>query len=68
MAIKQERKKEIKNLIYERAYEIEQKISEDNFLLAKLLGVGKEDVTNVALKVAIKELRVKIENIKELKS
>lgn len=68
MAIKQERKTEIKNLIYERAYEIEQKLSEDNFLLAKLLGVGKEDVTNVALKVAIKELRVKIENIKELKS
>lgn len=68
MAIKQERKTEIKNLIYERAYEIEQKLSEDNFLLAKLLGVGKEDVTNVALKVAIKELRVKIENIKELKN
>lgn len=68
MAIKQERKTEIKNLIYERAYEIEQKLSEDNFLLAKLLGVGKEDVTNVALEVAIKELRVKIENIKELKN
>ena len=68
MAIKQERKTKIKNLIYERAYEIEQKLSEDNFLLAKLLGVGKEDVTNFALKVAIKELRVKIENIKELKN
>lgn len=57
MAIRQDQKNKINNIIYERAYEIETKLSENDFFLAKLAGVKPSDVSNVSLKVAIKELK-----------
>ena len=57
MAIKQECKDKLHVLIYERAYEIEKKLSDDNFFLAKLAGIKPTDVSDVSLKIAIKELQ-----------
>lgn len=55
-------KEQINNIIFERAYEIEQKLSEDNFFLAKMGGVKPESVSDVALKCAIKELQKEFAN------
>ena len=50
-------KKNVQKLIFERAYEIEQKLSEDNFFRAKMAGVAEKDVTDVALKAAIMSIK-----------
>jgi len=50
-------KKNVQNLIFERAFEIEQKLSEDDFFRAKMAGVNPKDVTDVALKAAIMSIK-----------
>lgn len=55
-------KEQINKLIFERAYEIEQKLSEDNFLLAKMAGVKPEQVSDVALNCAIREIKKEFAN------
>lgn len=55
-------KEQINKLIFERAYEIEQKLSEDNFLLAKMAGVKPEQVSDVALICAIREIKKEFAN------
>lgn len=50
-------KEHINSIIFERAYEIEQKLSEDDFFLAKLSGIKPEQVSNIALQCSIKELQ-----------
>ena len=57
MALSLESQKKVKRVIFERAYEIEQKLSEDDFFLAKMAGVRPEQVGEVSLKTAIKELQ-----------
>lgn len=57
MAITQDQKIKIDNVIHERAYEIETKLSENDFFLAKMAGVKPADVSDVSIKVAIKELQ-----------
>lgn len=57
MALSQQTKEKVNQLIYERAYEIEVKLSADNFFLAKLAGLKPEQVEDVALKCAVKELK-----------
>lgn len=52
-----EAKAKVNAMIFERAYEIECKLSEDNYFLAKMAGVKPEQVNDVALKCAIKELQ-----------
>lgn len=60
MALSEKTKKKVQKMIFERAYEIEQKLSEDNFFLAKLAGLKPEQVSDVSLKVAVKELKKKM--------
>lgn len=55
--ITEQTKHKIHNTIYERAYEIEAMLSDDNFFMAKLAGLKPEQVEEVALNVAIKELQ-----------
>lgn len=55
-------KEKIQNMIFERAYEIEQKLSDDNFFLAKMAGIKPDQVSNVALKCAIRELKKEFAN------
>lgn len=55
--ISNEANQAINNLLFERAYEIENKLSEDNFFLAKMAGLKPEQVGDVALECAIKELK-----------
>lgn len=55
-------KKKLQKMIFERAYEIEQRLSEDNFFLAKMGGIKPEQVSDVALKCAIKELQKEFAN------
>ena len=55
--MKTETKAKVNAIIFERAYEIECKLSEDNYFLAKMAGVKPEQVSDVALKCAIKELQ-----------
>jgi len=50
-------KEQLHKLIFERAYEIEEYLSEDNFFIAKLCGLKPEQVGDAALKVAVKELQ-----------
>lgn len=50
-------KEQINNMIYERAYVIEAQLSEDNYFLAKMAGLKPEQVEEVALKCAVKELK-----------
>jgi hypothetical protein len=57
MALSIEKKEKINTLIYERAYEIEQQLSADDFFTAKICGLNPEQVTEAALKVAVKELK-----------
>lgn len=52
-----EAKAKVNAIIFERAYEIECKLSEDNYFLAKMAGVKPEQVNDVALTCAIKELQ-----------
>lgn len=57
MTLTLETKQKINNLIYERAYEIENLLSENDFFYAKMVGVKPEQVSDVALKIAVKELK-----------
>ena len=50
-------KKAIDTLIFERAYEIEAKLSADNYFFAKMAGLKPEQVSDVALNCACKELK-----------
>lgn len=57
MSLSIENKEKINKLIYERAYEIEQELSNDDFFMAKMCGLKPEQVEDVALRVAVKELK-----------
>lgn len=57
MALSIEGKKIIQRAIFERAYEIENRLSEDNFFLAKMAGLKPDQVSDVALKCAVKEIK-----------
>lgn len=57
MALSEEGKEFITNLIFERAYSIEDILSDGDFLQAKTAGVKPDDVSEIALKIAIKEIK-----------
>ena len=57
MSLSIEKQEKINKLIYERAYEIEQQLSEDDFFMAKMCGLNPEQVEDAALRVAVKELQ-----------
>lgn len=57
MALSIEKQEKINKLIHERAYEIEQQLSEDDYFLAKMAGLKPEQVSEVALNCAVKELK-----------
>lgn len=52
--ISTETRNKIYEMICERAYEIENRLSEDNYFLAKMAGIKPEQVSDVSLKTAIK--------------
>ena len=54
-------KKKLNKLIYEVAYELEQRLSENDFLQAKMAGVAPSEVSNVSLKCAVKFIKKLIE-------
>lgn len=62
MPISIESKQKIDKMIFERAYEIENKLSEDDFFLAKMAGLKPDQVSDVALNCAIKELKNNVSN------
>ena len=55
-------KKTLRTLIYERAYEIEKALTADDFLIAKLGGLGTNEyvISDFALKTAMRELKQKL--------
>ena len=55
--ISKEAKEAIHKMIFERAYEIEEALSADNYFKAKMAGIKPEQVSDVALKCATKELK-----------
>lgn len=55
--LSEDTKQKIQQLIFERAYEIEQQLSEQNYLLADMACVRPEQVSEVALRCAVKELK-----------
>lgn len=57
MSLSAKTKKKVDNLIFDRAYEIEQMLSENDFFMAKLCGVKPEQVEDVSLRLAVKELQ-----------
>lgn len=57
MALTSETKQEVQKRIFERAYEIEDKLSEDNFFLAKMAGLKPNQVSAISLRCAVKELK-----------
>ncbi len=59
------KKQKVQELIYERAFEIEEELSKDDFFLAKLTGLKPEQVSDVALSCAIKELKDIYSEIKQ---
>lgn len=63
--ISEETKNKLQKIIFERAYEIEEKLSEDNFFLAGIAGIKPEQVSDVALKVAVKELKKEFNHLKQ---
>jgi hypothetical protein len=62
MSLTKNTKEKINQLIYERAYEIEQILSEDNFYRAELCGIAPEEVSNVSLQTAIKIIKKELHN------
>lgn len=60
--LSKETKEKVQKMIFERAYEIEQKLSDDNFFLAKMAGIKPDQVSNVALNCAIRELKKEFAN------
>lgn len=61
MALDSKKKKKLNKLIYEVAYELEQRLSENDFLQAKMAGVDPSEVSNVSLKCAVKFIKKLIE-------
>ncbi len=59
------KKQKLQKLIYERAFEIEEKLSKDDFFLAKLAGLKPYQVSDVALSCAIKEVKDTYAEIKQ---
>lgn len=57
MALSQENKDKVLAIIFERACEIETLLSEDNFFRASMAGVAPHQVTEVALKAAIMQIK-----------
>ena len=62
MALSTESQNKIDNLIFERANEIENRLSENNYFLANLAGVKPEQVSEVSIKIAIKEIKETLKN------
>lgn len=50
-------KQTINNVIFERAYIFEERLSEDNFFLAKLCGLRPDQISDASLKMAVKEIK-----------
>lgn len=61
--IPQEVQKEIQRLIFERAYEVEQFLRDDDFRYAKIIGAEPEEIEEVALKAAIREFQCRLKEI-----
>ena len=63
MAISETAKKIINGFIFERAYEIEEALTANDFMLAKIAGFGTNEATisDFALKVAIREAKHNLE-------
>ena len=55
--MKNQTKENVNNLIFEMAYEIETKLSNDNYFLAGIAGVKPEEVSDIALQCAIRKLK-----------
>lgn len=58
-------KKALCTLIYERAYEIEEALTANDFMIAKLGGLGTNAyvISDFALKAAMRELKQKLTEI-----
>ena len=61
MALDNKKKKKLNKLIYEVAYELEQRLSENDFLQAKIAGLKPSEVSDVSLKCAVKFIKKLIE-------
>ena len=65
MSLPEEIKKKIsdgiRELIFERAWEIEEVLEKDDYFLAKMAGVSPERIESVALEVSLREYQ-KIRN------
>lgn len=55
--ISEQGKQAVNQLIIERAFEISEKLKDDDFFLANIAGLKPEQVDDVSLKCAIKELK-----------
>jgi hypothetical protein len=57
--LSQKSKDKINKAIFERAYEIEQILSADDFLFATIAGIGKDPIaiSEHALNISVKELQ-----------
>lgn len=61
------KKKQVNKLIYETAYEIEQRLSELNYFEAKMYGIPIYEIPDVALGAAIKYVKnITKETIEEI--
>ena len=61
------KKKQVNKLIYETAYEIEQRLSELNYFEAKMYGIPIYKIPDVALGAAVKYIKNKTkETIEEI--
>ena len=61
------KKKQVNKLIYETAYEIEQRLSELNYFEAKMYGIPPYKIPDVALGAAVKYIKNKTkETIEEI--
>lgn len=56
MAAPNKTKEELRHLLFEIAYEIDEQLSANNYFLAKIAGVRPEDVESVALETAQRKL------------
>ena len=61
MALDRKKKNKLNKLIYEVAYELEQRLSDNNFLQAKIAGLNPSEVPDVSLKCAVKFIKKLIE-------
>ena len=50
----------IQELIFERAYEIEQLLYKHDFLYAKIVGITPEKIEKVALNIAMREFQCQL--------